>query len=57
MTEKKSTNLEKACFEKGLKFLKDAGVNVVEVVTDAHVQIAALMSKLKVKTTEFQWLH
>lgn len=57
MTENKSTNLEKACFEKGLKFLKDAGVNVVEVVTDAHVQIAALMSKLKVKTTEFQWLH
>ncbi|XP_062612144.1 uncharacterized protein LOC134273936 [Saccostrea cucullata] len=45
MTGGKSTNLEKACFEKGLHSLLDAGVNVVEVVTDAHPQIGALMKK------------
>ncbi|XP_055997869.1 uncharacterized protein LOC125647150 [Ostrea edulis] len=44
-TDKKSTNLEKACFQKGMRFFKDAGLKVVEVVTDAHVQIASLMSK------------
>ena len=46
VTDRKSTNLEKACFEKGMKILKDNGLKVVEVVTYAHLQIEALMSKL-----------
>lgn len=46
MTERKSTNLEKACFIKGLTFLLGKNIRVVEVVTDAHVQIEAVMSKL-----------
>lgn len=45
MTDLKSTNLEKACFMKGLQFLLDRGLNVVEVVTDAHVQVASIMKK------------
>lgn len=45
-TEKKSTNLEKACFVQGLRFLLDKGLRIVEVVTDAHVQVASVMSKL-----------
>lgn len=45
MTEKKSTNLEKACFVKGLEFLLSKDMKVVEVVTDAHLQISSLMSK------------
>lgn len=45
-TEKKSTNLEKACFVQGLRFLLDEGLRIVEVVTDAHVQVASVMSKL-----------
>lgn len=45
MTEGKSTSLEKGCFEKGLKIMTDAGLNIKEVVTDAHPQIGALMSK------------
>lgn len=45
MTGGKSAVLEKACFKKGLQFLLEKGVQVVEVVTDAHVQIEALMSK------------
>jgi hypothetical protein len=44
-TEKKSTLLEKACFLKGLQFLREKWINVVEVITDAHTQIAYLMSK------------
>ena len=44
-TERKSCNLEKACFLKGLKFLLEKSIRVVEVVTDAHVQIEAVMSK------------
>lgn len=45
MTERKSTNLEKACFIKGLTFLLGKNIRVVEVVTDAHVQIEAVMKK------------
>ena len=44
-TEKKSTNLEKASFVKMMEELKDKDANVVEVVTDAHLQIGAVMSK------------
>ncbi|CAC5382844.1 unnamed protein product [Mytilus coruscus] len=44
-TDRKSTNLEKACFKKGMQFFKDKGIKVVEVVTDAHVQIASVMKK------------
>ncbi|XP_052097349.1 uncharacterized protein LOC127732344 [Mytilus californianus] len=44
-TDRKSTNLEKACFLKEMKFFKDKGIKVVEVVTDAHVQIASVMKK------------
>nr|XP_022309859.1 uncharacterized protein LOC111115422 isoform X3 [Crassostrea virginica] len=43
MTGGKSAVLEKACFKKGLQFLLEKGVQVVKVVTDAHVQIEALM--------------
>lgn len=44
-TDLKSTNLEKSCFVKGLQFLLNRGLKVVEVVTDAHVQVASIMSK------------
>ena len=44
-TEKKSTLLEKACFLKGLQFLREKRINVVEAITDAHTRIAYLMSK------------
>ena len=37
--------MEKACFLKGLQFLKEKPINVVEVITDAHTQMAYLMSK------------
>lgn len=40
------TNLEKACFVQGLRFLLYNGLRIVEVVTDAHVQVASVMSKL-----------
>lgn len=43
--DKKSTNLEKACFEKSLESLIQKEVIVTEVVTDAHVQIGSVMSK------------
>lgn len=45
MTEKKSTNLEKAYFVKGLEFLLSKDMKVVEVVTDAHLHISSLMSE------------
>ena len=44
-TGKKSTNMEKACFLKAMEDLEENGVHVSEVVTDAHLQIGAVMSK------------
>lgn len=44
-TEKKSVNLEKAGFLRCLQEIQDKGLTVSEVVTDAHLQIGALMSK------------
>lgn len=45
MTGRKNAILEKACFQKGLQFLLEKRLHVVEVVIDAHVQVEALMSK------------
>jgi hypothetical protein len=44
-TTGKNTTLEKACFVKGLQYLLWKHVNIVEIVTDAHVQIESYMSK------------
>ena len=44
-TERKSTRLEKEGFLRTMGKLKDKGVNIVEVVTDAHMEIGAVMSK------------
>lgn len=41
----KSGNMEKLGFERALINLIDKGVNVAEVVTDQHIQIASLMKK------------
>nr|XP_022301675.1 uncharacterized protein LOC111109742 [Crassostrea virginica] len=42
-TGKKSTNMEKACFLKAMEDLEENHVHVSEVVTDAHLQIGAVM--------------
>ena len=42
----KSSLLEVTGFRKAMRDLDNAGVNVVEVVTDAHPQISKVMSKL-----------
>jgi hypothetical protein len=45
-TDKKSTNMEKACFLKAMEEVQeDHNLDIEEVVTDAHLQIGALMSK------------
>lgn len=44
-TEKKSSNMEKACFIRAMEELAENGVVVSEVVTDAHLQIGAVMSE------------
>ncbi|XP_077978404.1 uncharacterized protein LOC144433886 [Glandiceps talaboti] len=44
-TDRKSTNLEKACFEKSITELRGKGASIGEVVTDAHMQIGSLMKK------------
>ena len=44
-TNFKSTNMESAGFEKALDFLIGEGLNIAEVVTNAHSVIARLMSK------------
>ncbi len=43
--EGKSTNMEKRGFIKAIEELKDKGLTVSEVVTDAHIQIMATISK------------
>nr|XP_034321734.1 uncharacterized protein LOC105321759 [Crassostrea gigas] len=45
MTGGKSAVLEKACFQKGMQFLLGKGLTISEVVTDAHVQVEALMKR------------
>ena len=44
-TNFKSTNMESAGFKKVLDFLIGEGLNIAEVVTDAHSVIVRLMSK------------
>ena len=44
-TNFKSANMESAAFEKTLDFLIGEGLNIAEVVTDAHSVITRLMSK------------
>ena len=44
MTERKSVNMEKLGFERGMSELQTKQIQVTEVVTDAHVGIGALMS-------------
>lgn len=41
----KSPNMEAAAMKQGLNNLKDNGVTVAELVTDAHRQIGSIMSK------------
>ena len=42
----KSTNLEAHLFKKVLGGVLDRGVPINELVTDAHIQITSIMSKL-----------
>ena len=44
-TDLKSPNMEVKAFEEALEYLLKKGFKVVEVVTDQHPQIMALMSK------------
>ena len=44
-TEGKNVNLEKAGLARCLEEIQDKGLNVSEIVTDAHLQIDAMMSK------------
>ncbi|XP_062593204.1 uncharacterized protein LOC134254679 isoform X2 [Saccostrea cucullata] len=55
-TDRKSTNLEKACFQRGMQFFKDKGIKVVEVVTDAHVQIASVMNQSRKRKQRIGWM-
>lgn len=43
-TDKKSVHLEKAGLIRGQKEIQEQDLNVTEVVTDAHLQIGAVMS-------------
>lgn len=45
MSDRKSVNMEKLGFERGMNELEAEQVEVKEVVTDAHLGIGALMSK------------
>lgn len=44
-TERKSANLETLGFIRGMQDVRERGLQVKEVVTDAHLQIGAMMSK------------
>ena len=46
-TDRKSGNMEKAGFLRGIQEVQNNGLQIAEVVTDAHLQIGALMSKCK----------
>lgn len=44
-TGKKSCKIEKTCFMKSRNDLLENHINIEKVVTDAHIQIGAVMSK------------
>lgn len=44
-TGRTNCNKEKACFMRPMNDLLENHVNIEEVVTDAHIQIGAVMSK------------
>jgi len=50
-TDKKSPCLEKEGFVRSMAAMEAQGLNVVEVVTDAHMSIAAVMSKFNSRNT------
>ena len=52
-TDLKSPNMEVKAFEEAFEYLLKKGFKVVEVVTDQHPQIMALMSK----STNYYILH
>ena len=41
----KSPNMEKKAWSRAMEFLQDKNITVAEMVTDAHVQITAELSK------------
>lgn len=43
--ERKSSNMEKACFIKTVQALTEKEISISEIVTDSHMQISALMSE------------
>ena len=45
MTQLKSTNMEKEGMVRALELIRNHGINVIEVCTDAHTQIASYYSK------------
>lgn len=45
VTERKSANLEKVSFNNAMVELRNKGIKIKEVVTDAHLGIGALMSE------------
>ena len=45
LTDRKSGNMEKVGFEAAMVELREKGLEVAEVVTDADLDIGALMSK------------
>jgi len=46
-TGMKSTNMEKLALQRGLQNLQSRGLKVAELVTDAHTQIAKMMSEFQ----------
>ncbi|XP_077869193.1 uncharacterized protein LOC102806063 [Saccoglossus kowalevskii] len=45
-TELKSTNMEKEAFKRAMDFLKEKGIKVKEVISDAHPQVTAFMKRV-----------
>lgn len=56
-TEKKSPCLEKEGFVRSMAAMEQKGLNVVEVVTDAHMSIGAVMSKYDCNNNAVRFLY
>ena len=50
-----SNAMETKGFNRGLAYLLQLGLNIVEVVTDQHTSISACISKLHIVHIEFRW--
>ena len=53
---RKSPNMERMGFERGLDDILKSSMNINEIVTDGHLEISALMSKWSLNKIKYKYV-